>query len=105
MLIKTKNIKRKIKRSISIVADIAARSQRVNTKKSKVNVDDTIEKKNQVENDITIDLIEKVLSKFMIDQTSIVIEIEGTHQVVNVIQNINNKIKSRSVKFKILVPT
>jgi len=105
MLIKTKNIKRKIKRSISIVADIAARSQRVNTKKSKVNVDDTIEKKNQVENDITIDLIEKVLSKILIDQTSIVIEIEGTHQVVNVIQSINIKIKSRSVKCKILVQT
>jgi hypothetical protein len=77
----------------------------VNTKKSKVNVDDTIEKKNQVENDIIIGLIEKVLRKIMIDQTSIVIEIEGTHQVVNVVQSIKIKIKSRNVKSKILVQT
>ena len=77
----------------------------MNTKKSQVNVEDIIGKKSLVENAITIDLIGKVLNEIIIDQTSTVEVIEGTHQAVSVKQNINLQTRSKSVKFKVLVQT
>ena len=105
MLTRTKSQRGKIKKNTSIEADTAARSLKLNTKKSQVNVEDIIGKKSLVENAITIDLIGKVLNEIIIDQTSTVEVIEGTHQAVSVKQNINLQTRSKSVKFKVLVQT
>jgi chromosomal replication initiation ATPase DnaA len=66
MLTRTKSQREKIKKNTNI-ADTAARSLKLNTKKSQVNVEDIIGKKSLVENAITIDLIGKVLNEIIID--------------------------------------